>query len=81
MTDFAETGSFEYADRQIGQLLDKFKTKRGCPCCATRALLYQGANLFELARGSTEAVEVLEEMISALLENDKPAPDCSTAQH
>jgi hypothetical protein len=75
--DFAETDSFRYTDRRIGQLLDKLNAKKLCGCCTGRALLYHGISLIEQTRGSAEVIEMCEGFIRALRERDRPASDSS----
>jgi hypothetical protein len=75
MSDFAETDFFHYADRRIGQLLDKLRAKGVCGCCTGRALLYHGISLIEETTGSAEAIEMCEGFIRVLRENNRPAPD------
>jgi hypothetical protein len=77
--DFVETDFFRYADRRIGQLLDKLKAKGVCGCCTARALLYHGIGLMEETMGSAEAIEICEGFIRALRERDRPAPDYSSS--
>jgi hypothetical protein len=70
-----ETPDFKTADRKTGNLLDRLADKGLCPCCVARALMFHAASLAEYSVGSAEAIEMFESIISAMRENNMPAPD------
>jgi hypothetical protein len=70
--DAPETESFEIADQKIGNLLRRLAAKEVCPCCTARALAYNAADLAEQTIGSAEAIEMFQDIISALRESNVP---------
>ena len=72
---FTETKSFNYANQRITDLLIKLRAKGVCGCCTGRAMMYHATTLSEAIMGSAEAIEMLEEIITAMHENNIPAPD------
>jgi len=75
MTERLETKSFNYANQRITDLLIKLKGKGVCGCCTSRAMMYHAATLSEAILGSAEAIEMLEGIITAMRENNKPRPN------
>jgi hypothetical protein len=73
--DRRETASFKIADQKIGNLLKRLNEKNVCGCCTARALAYAAAALAEDTVGSASAIEMFEGIITALREDDVPAPD------
>lgn len=70
-----ETGSFEYADRRINDLLSKLAAKGVCGCCTSRALMYNAASLAEDTVGSAKAAAMCEEITEVLRTNNVPEPN------
>ena len=72
-----ETTSFKLADQKIDNVLRQLNNMRVCPCCMARALAYNAATVAGHTMGSTEAIEMFEDIISGLHDLDISAPDRS----
>jgi hypothetical protein len=71
--DRRETASFKIADQKIGNLLKRLNEKNVCGCCTARAGLQRQP--WPRTLGSASAIEMFEGIITALREDDVPAPD------
>ena len=69
-----ETTSFKLADQKIDNVLRQLNNMRVCPCCMARALAYNAATVAVHTMGSTEAIEMFEDIIMHLREDDVPPP-------
>jgi hypothetical protein len=79
--DDQDTSSFKIADQKILNLLRRLLGKNVCGCCTARALAYHAAFLAEQQMGSTEALEMFEDIMSTMRKRDVPAPSPSTEMH
>lgn len=79
--DDRETASFKVADQKIRSLLARLSERGLCPDCTARALACHAVSFAECMLGSAKAIEMFEDIISALRENDVPDSPPSTQAH
>ena len=73
--DEQDPPDFQVVDQKIASLLKRLQAKNICPHCASWALATNAADLAEAVMGSTEAIEMFEDIIAQLREDAIPSLD------
>ena len=70
-----DTKSYEYAERRISNLVDKFQAKGVCPCCTGRALMVTAMSVCVAAMRSAAAADMCAKLSDGTRRLNRPAPD------